>query len=76
MTDAEISVKVKNSGEEEIKRPGAKNVIWLGFVSLFTDLSSAMIRPLVPLFLRGIGTPDAGIGTVEGAAESAASSSI
>jgi len=73
MADTEMPAEAPSPAEEELSRPGAKNVVWLGFVSLFTDLSSAMIRPLIPLFLRGIGTPDAGIGTVEGAAESAAS---
>ena len=73
MTDPKIAADASHDIEEQIERPGAGNVIWLGLVSLFTDLSSAMIRPLVPLFLRGIGTPNVGIGTVEGAAESAAS---
>ena len=51
------------------------NVILLGFVSLFTDLSSQMVFPLLPLFLTtsiafgGLGT-SAVVGLVEGASES------
>ena len=44
-----------------------RNVFFLGLVSLFTDLSSEMICPLLPVFLisvRGAGTTFAGL--VEG----------
>ncbi len=37
------------------KKPLGRNVISLGFVSLFTDLSSKMIYPLIPEFLVSIG---------------------
>jgi len=50
------------------------NVIILGFVSLFTDLSSQMVFPLIPLFLTNIlGAGGAVVGLVEGAAETTAS---
>jgi len=50
------------------------NVIILGFVSLFTDLSSQMVFPLIPLFLANIlGAGGVVIGSVEGAAETTAS---
>ncbi len=42
-------------------------------VSLFTDLSSQMIYPLIPEFLVSIGTKKAIIGAIEGIAESTAS---
>jgi len=50
-----------------------KNIILLGMVSLFTDLSSQMIYPLIPEFLVSIGAKKAVIGIIEGIAESAAS---
>ncbi len=55
--------------------PGVKRpVFFLGIVSFFTDVSSEMIYPLVPLFLTSIvGAPVAAIGLIEGVAESTAS---
>ncbi|MDY6964870.1 MAG: MFS transporter [Halobacteriota archaeon] len=50
------------------------NVILLGLVSLFTDLSSQMVFPLLPLFLTtSLGANAVIVGLVEGAAESTAS---
>ncbi|MCD4669071.1 MAG: MFS transporter, partial [Actinomycetia bacterium] len=49
------------------------NIVLLGMVSLFTDLSSQMIYPLIPEFLVSIGTKKAIIGAIEGIAESTAS---
>lgn len=50
------------------------NIIILGFVSLFTDLSSQMVFPLIPLFLTSVlGAGGAVVGLVEGAAETTAS---
>lgn len=51
-----------------------KNVTVTGFVSLFMDISSEMIYPLVPLFLANIlGVNKSIIGLIEGIAESTAS---
>ncbi|GAB4536508.1 MAG: MFS transporter [Thermodesulfovibrionia bacterium] len=51
-----------------------KNVVITGFVSLFMDLSSEMIYPLVPLFLANVlGVNKSIIGLIEGIAESTAS---
>ncbi|MBN1764772.1 MAG: MFS transporter, partial [Sedimentisphaerales bacterium] len=50
-----------------------RNVYYLGLVSLFTDLSSQMIYPLVPEFLSSMGVSKAFIGLIEGVAESTAS---
>jgi MFS family permease len=51
-----------------------KNILILGFVSLFTDLSSQMVFPLIPLFLTSVvGTGASVVGIVEGAAEATAS---
>ena len=50
------------------------NVLILGLVSFFTDVSSEMIYPLLPLFLTGVlGAGPAFLGVIEGVAESSAS---
>ena len=51
-----------------------RNVFILGLVSLFTDVSSQMVFPLIPLFLITVlGTGAYAVGIVEGAAETTAS---
>jgi MFS family permease len=51
-----------------------RNVIWLGFVSLFNDMASEMIYPIVPIFLTTVlGAPMQVVGMIEGIAESTAS---
>lgn len=48
-------------------------VVKLGWVSLFTDISSEMLYPVVPIFLTSVlGAPMAALGLIEGLAESAA----
>ncbi len=52
------------------------NVFYLGLVSLFTDLSSEMIYPLLPVFLTGLvssGAVAVYIGLMDGLAESTSS---
>ncbi|MGZ4926659.1 MAG: MFS transporter, partial [Halobacteriota archaeon] len=50
------------------------NVLVLGIVSLFADMSTEMIYPLVPLFLVNVlGATFIDVGLIEGVAESAAS---
>jgi len=49
-----------------------RNVFFLGLVSLFNDLSSQMIYPILPEFLVTIGAKKAIIGLIEGIAESTA----
>ncbi|MEW6062844.1 MAG: MFS transporter [Nanoarchaeota archaeon] len=52
----------------------SKNVIWMGVVSLLTDVSSEMIFPILPLFLANIlNASKSAIGIIEGLAESTAS---
>ncbi len=47
-----------------------KNVIWLGWTSFFTDISSEMIFPVLPIFLKSIvGAPFFIIGFIDGLAE-------
>jgi MFS family permease len=51
-----------------------RNVFILGLVSLFTDISSQMVFPLIPLFMITVlGTGAYAVGIVEGAAEATAS---
>jgi len=50
------------------------NIILLGLVSLFTDISTEMIYPILPLYLSAVmGAGPAIIGIIEGIAESLAS---
>lgn len=51
-----------------------KNIFALGLVSFFTDVSSEMIQPLVPIFLTQVlGVNRSFVGLIEGVAESTAS---
>jgi MFS family permease len=51
-----------------------KGILVLGFVSFFTDLSSEMIYPLLPVFLSSVlGAGALALGLIEGTAESTAS---
>ncbi len=51
-----------------------KNVFILGVVSLFNDISSEMIYPIVPIFLTSVlGVPVSVVGLIEGIAEGTAS---
>ncbi|HEU4995113.1 MAG TPA: MFS transporter [Gemmatimonadaceae bacterium] len=57
-----------------LRRPLGRNVIALTAVSFFTDVSSEMIYPLLPVFLTSTLGASAGmLGLIEGAAESTAS---
>ncbi len=48
----------------------SRQVIFLGFVSLFTDMASEMLYPITPLFLAStLGASMAVIGLIEGMAE-------
>lgn len=50
------------------------NIVLLGLVSLFADMSTEMVYPLVPLYLTAtLGASPAIVGVVEGIAESIAS---
>ncbi len=55
------------------ERPLNRTVLAFGGVSLLNDLSSEMVYPLLPLFLRGLGASVAFIGLIEGIAETTAS---
>lgn len=50
------------------------NIVLIGFVSLFIDMSTEMVYPLIPLFLTTVlGATPAIVGIIEGIAESIAS---
>jgi len=56
------------------RRALTPNVVRLGAVSFFADVSSEMLYPLMPLFLTvTLGAPVAAVGVIEGIAEGAAS---
>ena len=61
--------------QSELARPPIpRNVIVLGVVSFFADVSSEIVYPLVPIFLTTVlGAPVAIVGLIEGVAESTAS---
>jgi len=51
-----------------------RNIVIVGLVSFFTDISSEMIYPLIPLYLTAVlGASPAILGIIEGIAESLAS---
>ncbi|MCB9292232.1 MAG: MFS transporter [Lewinellaceae bacterium] len=53
--------------------PLLTRTIWLlGLVSLFTDMASEMLYPIMPLYLESIGFSVLGIGVLEGIAEATA----
>lgn len=56
------------------RKPFFSNIVLIGLVSLFVDMSTEMVYPLVPLFLTAtLGASPAIVGIIEGIAESIAS---
>jgi MFS family permease len=49
------------------------NVLFLGFTSFLTDVSSEMVFALLPFYMVSLGTPMIFVGVIEGAAETTAS---
>jgi len=63
----------RGTGQDRPSRRLGRNVYALAAVSFFTDVSSEMIYPLLPVFLSTVLGANAGfIGAIEGAAESTA----
>ncbi|MGN0318326.1 MAG: MFS transporter [Lachnospira sp.] len=55
-------------------KSGIRNVILLGLISCFADISAEMVYPLIPLYLTTVlGATPAIVGIIEGIAESLAS---
>jgi MFS family permease len=46
-----------------------RSILLIGFISLFNDVSSEMLYPVLPVYLRSIGYTAIWIGLLEGAAE-------
>lgn len=66
--------KNQNMKDRPIIRGLSRNVFFAGLVSLFMDISSEMVYPLIPLFLTGVlGTTKTTVGIIEGIAEATAS---
>jgi MFS family permease len=65
------SLKVKYPDKTDTKIPRA--IIMLGIVSLFTDVATEMIYPLVPVFIAALGSGAILLGIIEGVAETTAS---
>lgn len=60
--------------KNETVKKGVRNIVFLGLVSFFADLSSEMVYPLIPLYLTAaFGATPALVGLIEGIAESIAS---
>lgn len=60
--------------EEKKNNTAFKNIIFLGLISCFADISSEMVYPIIPLYLTAVfGATPALVGIIEGIAESAAS---
>ena len=67
MTSAPVVEPAEERPKTTAKLP--KAVVGLGLVSLFTDVSSEAIFPLLPVFLTTLGASNAMIGLIEGAAD-------
>ena len=53
-------------GERESNKSMDRNVFLLGVVSFLNDMSSEVILPILPFFLKGFGAGYTGIGFVGG----------
>lgn len=75
--DGKRTVKMKMNNTKEIQAGENKlfrNIIFLGLVSFFADISSEMVYPLIPLYLTSaLGATPVLVGIIEGIAESIAS---
>ena len=60
--------------ENDAAKKGMRNVMFLGLVSFFADISAEMVYPLIPLYLTmAFGATPVMVGFIEGIAESIAS---
>ncbi len=55
------------------RRNKQKNILWLGLVSFFNDMSSEMIMPILPMFITSLGGGGLIVGLISGIRESVAS---
>ena len=59
--------------EKKSPKRSVRNIISLGVVSFFTDISSEMVYPLIPRLISSIGGTSVALGVIEGIAEATAS---
>lgn len=60
--------------KNQVQKKMFRNIIFLGMVSFFADISSEMVYPLIPLYLTAVfGATPVLVGIIEGIAESIAS---
>ncbi|MEI7451963.1 MAG: MFS transporter [Candidatus Falkowbacteria bacterium] len=65
----------KSKQQETVKKSVIpRNVFFMGLVSLFNDIASEMVYPIIPIFLTTVlGAPMQVVGLIEGVADSTAS---
>lgn len=64
----------KTNSRKKLISKGTRNIILLGLISCFADISSEMVYPLIPLYLTAVfGATPVLVGLIEGIAESIAS---
>ena len=64
----------KTNSRKKLMSNGTHNIILLGLISCFADISSEMVYPLIPLYLTAsFGATPVLVGLIEGIAESIAS---
>ncbi len=67
-------IRLRADGCYKMKKKIVSNIVLLGLVSLFVDMSTEMVYPLIPLYLTAtLGASPAIVGLIEGIAESVAS---
>ena len=67
-------MKEKTNSRKKLISKGTRNIILLGLISCFADISSEMVYPLIPLYLTAaFGATPVFVGLIEGIAESIAS---
>ena len=63
--------RFRTGGDRRLLLPATPRVVKsLGWVSLFTDVATEMVYPLLPAFLKSIGAGAQALGLMEGTAES------
>jgi MFS family permease len=74
LADVTAGRAAPTNGSTTPRPPLPRNVKVLAFVSFLTDVSSELVYPLLPIFLSTVlGVSAAGLGVIEGFAESASS---
>lgn len=67
-----MRIPFRRPAKATTKRIITRNILLLSLVSFFTDLSSEMLYPILPLFFASIGISVVAMGIIEGCAEAVA----